>query len=275
MALIESLRSYALRYEKALIPMAKGSHSGRMLRIALDISGIYSTEITAFTVRGKTRAQFWTDNVNLVTEVYEAGRKNGVKVIPKIVTSDSVREAILRETEFRSYDLLMVGIGRRAPLSGSLFGNIGDHLFKNVHTTVVMLSISDDLYPYSSVIAPVSEDLSTRHSVSLAMNLKKAMGSRLILQDLRKYDRKPTHGFRTLLESIHRLNGEFGEDISYIRSGSRDGSLSDLSRLGSEMQNSLAVLGVRTGRTGSVRVNSAVKNVIKYYPGDVMVVKKG
>lgn len=275
MELIESLKPYVLKFEKALVPMARGSRSSRVLQIAFDISGIHGTEITAFTVREEKKKQFWTDNVNTVTDSYSRGKLSGVKVIPKIVSASSTREAIVRESETHSYDLLILATSRRSVLSGALFGNIGDYVFKNVHSPIVLVSLSDGVYPYRSIIAPLSEDLSTRHSISFALQLKRALQCPLVIPDLRKYDsKKPTHGFRILLSNMQSLEGEFGEDITFVRSGYRNGLLEEITRLGRESESDAVVIGVRPKYSGTVRISSIVKNVVKQFPGDVIVVKK-
>lgn len=273
--MIESLKPYLMKFDRAMVPMARGARSSKVLQMAFDLSREYAAEVTAFTVREERKELIWTDKVNLVTEAYRLGKMNNVKVIPRIVSSESAKEAIVNEANTHSYDYLVLATTRRSPLSGALFGSIGDFVFKNVKIPVIMVSIKNMDYPYRSIIAPVSEDMSTRASISFALHLKKALGCSIVLPDLRKYDRRPTHGFRVLMDNIQSLSDEFGENIRLIKSGYRIGGPDELNSLGGETKSDVAVVGVRTGPSGSVRISAAIKDVVKHYSGDVIVVKKG
>lgn len=275
MPLIESLKPYVMKFDKAIVPMARGARSNKVLQMSFDMSRAYSAELTAFTVREERKELIWTDKVNLVTEAYRMGKMKGVKVIPKIVSSESAKEAIVTEANSHSYDYLIIATNRRSPLSGALFGSIGDYILKNVKIPAIMVSIKNISYPYKSIIAPVAEDLSSRASISFALHLKRAVGCHLVLPDLRKYDKKPTHGFRVLLDNIQSIYSEFGEDIKFIKSGFTIGNVDELNSIGSETHSDVAVVGIRPGQAGTVRVSSTIKEVVKKYPGDVIVVKKG
>lgn len=273
--MIESLKPYMMKFERALVPMARGARSNKVLQITFDISKIFATEVTAFTVREERKELIWTDKVNLVTEAYRLGKVKNVKVIPKIVSAESAKTAIVAEASAHSYDYLVVATTRRSPLSGALFGSIGDYVFKNVRTPVIMASIKSPDYPYRSVIAPISEELSTRSSISFAMHLKKALGCPLVLPDLRKYDRRRTHGFRVLLDNLQSVYDVFGNDVKFVKSGYRIGSVDELGAVGKESGSDVAIVGVRPAASGTLRINSYIRDVVKRYPGDVIVVKKG
>ncbi len=269
------LKGYSIKLEKALVPMARGSTSSKVLKMAFDLSKSFSTEITAFTVRDVRRELTWTDKVNLITDAYRLGRELNVRVVPKIVSSESTKESIVNEVNSHRYDVIIMATTRRSPLSASLFGNMGDYVFKHSKAAVAMLSIKTPAYPYRSIIVPVSEELNHRFSVAFSLHLKRALNRRMSILDLRKYDKKPTHRFKSLFDSFTWLVDTYGDDISLNRTGYRNGLLIDLAGMSDAGANDLMVLGIAVSPSGSLRINSKVKYLVKHFPGDVIVIKRG
>lgn len=254
--------------------MDKGSRSGKILKVAFDLSLIGHSEITAFTSRLPKEQDSWTDNVSYVTDVFRRGQASGIRVIPRIVTSTTAREAIVEETEHHSYDLVFLAVSRRSPLSGALFGSVGDYVFRKVNAPTVIMSVQDMNYPYSSVVAPVSERVNTKFSISLALMLSKAIKTPLVLPDLRRYDgNNRTHRFRALLNNIKPLRSELGNEIVLVRPAGGKGILNDLASAHPDTNSAVAVVGIQPGNGGSLRVNSEIKEIVKFYPGDVIVAR--
>ncbi len=263
------------KFEKALVPMARGGRSTKVFRIALDMAREYSTEITAFTVRDEKRDLLWTEKVNLITEAYRVGKSMGLKVIPKIVSSDSTKVSIIKESEAHSYDYILIATTRRSPLSGALFGNIGDYVFTNSKVPVAMLSTKGTEYPYKSAIIPISETLSTRYSILFALHLKKAIKYSAYMMDLRKYDKKKTHGFKLLMDRFPQLSKIYGENISYASTGRKSNVQEEIMSAWRQYRSDVLILGIRPGPSGRIRVPLSMRSIIKQFPGDVIIVKRG
>lgn len=272
--MIEASRSYYLKFDKILIPMAKGDRSGRVLNIAFDISRYHNSEITALTVKDELHDLTWSDKVSLVTDAYRSGKENDIKVVPKIRTSNSVRECITEEANTHGYDIMMVASTRRSPLSASIFGGIGDYVVKNSKVPVVAASVKTDYYPYRSILFPVSEGVNTRTAAAFALYLKQATGAKLHLADLRRYDSKKTHGFNLLFESLNKLMERFGPEIDVIRGGLSTTVADEIHLLASQLSADAVVVGVRSDQNRRIRMSSGLKSAIKESTVDTILVKK-
>ena len=272
--MFEASRSYSLKLEKMMVPMAKGYRSKRVLDIAFDLSREYNSEIIAFTVKDDVRELTWSDKVSLVTNAYKDGKEQNIKVIPRITTSSSVREGIVKEANTHNYDLLFIASGKRSPLSASLLGGIGDYVLKNSRVTTVAASLKNRGYPYEKILVPVSEYLNTRTAVSFALHLKKAIGAKIYFADLRKYDRKKTHGFSLLFDNMDEVLKIFGNDIEIIKSGMSTSITDEVSIISRNIKPSVVILGIRSDPTGRVRINSSIKSIMKESDHDAILVKK-
>ncbi|WP_175266624.1 universal stress protein [Acidiplasma cupricumulans] len=108
-------------------------------------------------------------------------KRRGLKVIPKITTSDNVRSGLLKEASSHYYDMLLMATHKRAMLSGSIFGSIGDYILKNIDIPVALLSISEREYPYKKILLPVAESINTRAAVYFGIELAKINHAKIII----------------------------------------------------------------------------------------------
>ena len=184
------------------------------------------------------------------------------------------RQGITEEVSTKNYDLLMLGTFKRSILSGSLFGGIGDYVMKNSKIPTAVFSIKGSEFPYRKILVPVCETLSTRASFALAMHLKQALGSNLVLADLRKYDKKKTHGFSTVFDRMGEMISTYGDNISVIRPSLSTSLLEEMELVIRDQRPALIVFGVRDGKSGKVRFNSNMKNLVKSTVQDIVVLKK-
>ena len=254
--------------------MAKGDRSRVVLDLAFSLSNAYNTEITALTVKEELKEVTWSDKVNIIINAYRDGKEKNIKVIPKVRTSRTVRQGIIDEVKTKNYDLLLLGTFKRSILSGSLFGGIGDFVIKNSNIPTAVMSIKGSAFPYRKILVPVCETLNTRASVSLAMHLKKAVGSDLIIADLRKYDKKRTHGFSTLFDRLGEMVSLYGENITVLRPGLSATLSEEMDFMIRDQKPDLIVFGVSESKSGKVRFNSIMKELIKSTPQDIVVLKK-
>lgn len=270
----EASRSYYLKFDKLIVPMAKGYRSKRVLDIAFALSREHDSEITAFTVKDSVREITWSDKVSLVTDAYKEGKLKNIKVVPKVHTFRSVREGIVEEVNKHGYDMLLIASAKRSPLSTSLFGGIGDYVLKNSKVTTVAASVKNSNFPYSKILVPVSEFINTRAAVSFALYLKKALGSSLTFADLRKYDKKRTHGFNMLFDNMDEVLKTFGSNIDIIRSGFSTSIRDEVQIIAKNVKPNAIVVGIRSGPEGRIRINSSIKSIIKESSQDAILVKK-
>ncbi len=271
--MFEASRTYMFHMDRLLVPMAKGYRSRRVLDIAFSLSSIYHSEITALTVKDESRELTWSDKVHLVTDAYEEGKERNIKVIPRVKTYKTIKEGIVMEANSHNYDAMLVAVHKRSPLSASVFGGIGDYILKNSKIPSAIMSIKDSNFPYRKIMVPLSEQINTRTAVSFGLHLKRATNSKLIFVDLRKYDRKVTHGFNMLFENLGQITQIYGEGIEVMRSGSSTSIREEVNLVSSKISPDAVVLGVTKVRN-SVRLNSNIKSIIKDGMCDQILVKK-
>lgn len=272
--MLESSRAYLLKFDRAIVPMAKGDRSRVVLDLAFSLSRVYNTEITALTIKEELKEVTWSDKVNVIINAYRDGKDRNIKVIPKVRTSKSVRQGIVDEARNKNYDLILLGTFKRSVLSGSLFGGIGDYVIKNSTTPTAVFSIKGSTFPYKKVLVPISETLNTRASVSLAFHIKKALGSDVVLADMRKYDRKRTHGFNTLFDRMGELTSEYGENITIVRPSFSTNLVDEMNVMIRDQKPDLLVFGVSESKSGKIRFNSHLKTLVKSTSQDIVVLKK-
>lgn len=272
--MLESSRAYLLKFDRVIVPMAKGDRSRVVLDLAFSISEKYGSEITALTVKEELKEVTWSDKVNVIINAYRDGKERNIKVIPKVRTSRSVRQGIVEEVENKNYDLLMLGTFKRSLLSGSLFGGIGDYVMKGSKIPTAVFSIKGSPYPYGKILVPICETLSTRASFALAVHIKEATGAELILADLRKYDKKRTHGFQSLFDRMGELVESYGENIKIIRPSLSTSLLEEMNVVIRDQRPDLMVFGVPDSKSSKVRFNSYIKTLVKSTVQDIAVLKK-
>ncbi|MHB1471004.1 MAG: universal stress protein [Thermoplasmataceae archaeon] len=271
--MFESSRTYMFHMDRILVPMAKGYRSRRVLDIAFSLSEVYHSEITALTVKDESRELTWSDKVHLVTNAYEEGKERNIKVIPRVRTYRTIKEGIVQEANSHNYDAMLVAVHKRSPLSASVFGGIGDYILKNSRIPSAIMSIKDSVFPYKKIMVPLSEQVNTRTAVSFALHLKKATNSRIVFVDLRKYDRKVTHGFNMFFENLGQITALYGEGIDVTRSGTSTSIQEEVNLISSRISPDAVILGV-TKTKNSVRLNSNIKSIIKDGMSDQILVKK-
>lgn len=272
--MLESSRAYFLKFDRVIVPMAKGDRSRVVLDLAFKLSETYKSEITALTIKEELKEVTWSDKVKVITNAYRDGKDRNIKVIPKVRTSRSIRQGITEEVSTRNYDLLMLGTFKRSLLSGSLFGGIGDYVIKNSKVPTAVFSVKGSVFPYRKILVPVSETLNTRASFSLAMHIKNALGADLLIADLRKYDRNRTHGFNTVFDNLGEMVKSYGENISIIRPSLSTSLLEELNLIIRDQRPDLIVFGVQDGKSGKIRFNSDIKNLVKSTVQDIALLKK-
>lgn len=272
--MLETSRAYLLKFDRVIVPMAKGDRSRVVLDLAFSISESYHSEVTALTVKEELKEVTWSDKVNIIINAYRDGKDRNIKVIPKVRTSRTVRQGIVDEIKSKNYDLLLLGTFKRSVLSGSIFGGIGDYVMKNSRIPTAVMSIKGSVFPYRKILLPMCETLNTRASVSLALHLKKTLGAELVMVDLRKYDRKRSHGFQTIYDHIGETISLYGENITMLRPGFSTSLLDEIDLITKEQKPDLIVLGVAETKSGKLRFNSFMKTVIKSNGQDTIVLKK-
>ncbi len=269
--MFESSRSYFLKTDRIIVPMFKGTNSSKVLKISYDMAREYGSEITAITIREKTESIDVQGRLSLVTAAYNEGKKAGIKVIPKIQTFDNAREGIIMETKGHYYDILFLSTRKRSMLSSSIFGNIGDYVLKNSSIPLAILSSGDKEYPYSSILLPLSESINTRAAVYFALQLAKLHKSQVTILDLRKYDKNPAHGFKTLMDNPAILSGSMG-DIRIVRSGDSAGIKEEIGNYIKSDNPDCIIVGIT--KSEKYRIISDIKFIIKEPGIDTILVKK-
>ena len=270
--MLANVKSYRVKPEKLLVPMAKGESSKMAFDIAITIGKVYNSEITALTIKDEKKEITWSDKVSLVLGAYKEGKKNNVTVIPKVQSARSVKHGIVQEINTKNYDIVIFSSAPRTNLSSSLLGGIGDHIIKNARTTVMAITNRKDRKGYKKIILPVCESLNTRKSVYIGLLMSNAMNAKINLVDMRKLDYKPTHGFKSLFDSMDNLKAEFPNvEMSTVERGELKETIqSRIYSTGSE----LMILGVRPGTTGNIRISGVVRTLIKESWIDTALIKR-
>ena len=270
--MFEASRSYYIKTDHILVPMFSGITSIKALTMAFDLAKKYNSELTAITVRERNDSIEWSNSVTLVKNAYKDGKRVNIKVVPKVSTYDSVKTGLVKEVSSRYYDLLLMATHKRSLLSPSLFGNIGDYVLKNSPIPLILLNINERKYPYEKIVLPVSEGVNTRAAVFFAMEMAKMNRARLVILDLRKYDKKKTHGFKMLFDNI----GEISKDISVsvIKSEDNTGIKEEIQSIIKRESPDCVVIGTRNTPRGKYRINSDIKYIAKYLGVDTVLIKK-
>jgi len=269
--MFESSRSYYLKTDHMIIPMFKGNNSSKVLKMAYDMAKQNNSEITAITIREKSDHIDIAGRLGLVTNAYNEGKKAGIKVIPKIQTFDNAREGLVMETSNHYYDILILSTRKRSMLSSSIFGNIGDYILKNSSVPVAILSSCNKEYPYSNIMLPLSESINTRAAVYFSIQLAKLHRSNLTILDLRKYDKKPAHGFKALMDNPDILS-ESKAEIKIVRSGGLTGIKEEVGNYLNSENPDCIVVGIK--KSQKYRMTSDIKFIIKEPEIDTILVKK-
>ncbi len=273
--MLEVSRTYGLRLEKIIVPMAKGDRSKRVLGLSFLLARKFNSEITALTVKDSRREITWSDKVAVVTRAYRDGKRDGLNVVPKVKSARGIKEGIIEELNSRNYDIAMMAVERRAFLSSSVLGSIGDFVFKHSRTTVAAFSIRNATFDYGRIMVPLSEQITTRTALSFALALKVSTGSELVLLDLRKFDKKPVHGFKLVFEQFDEFVQRFGPGIGIIKPVIGGNALSQTVLSAAHgSKPSLIVMGPSIQQGRPLRINSIMNSITKLSPCDVALVKK-
>ncbi|MCI2411723.1 universal stress protein [Cuniculiplasma divulgatum] len=269
--MMDLVSSYYAKADRILVPMAKGESSRRAFEFASDFAKVFGSEITALTIKDESKEVTWSDKVAVVMQAYKESSQKGLKVIPKIQSARNVREGIIREANSKNYDLVLFSSRSRSGVSTSLFGGIGDYLIKHSKNTTASLSIKRSTYPYRKILVPMSERLNTRKSVYLAAIMAKVLNAKFYLCDMRSFDKKKIHGFKTLMNAEVWKELKLDYEISDIYgSDLRDSVLQRIYSTSSDF----VVLGVRPDSYSNVRINSDIKKIIKDAPIDSVLIKR-
>ena len=267
-------RSYALKFEKIVVPMAKGQRSRLPLEIAFNLTEKFGGEITALTVKEEMKELTWSDKVRVITNAYIDGKERSIKVVPRVRTARRTREGIVNELKEKNYDLVLMGTHKRTNLSGSIFGSIGDYVLKNSTTPAVIFSIKRNEMPYRRILTPISETVNNRVGVSFALHLKQSLNAEIVLLDVRRFDERKTHGFQQLFDNLGELTEKFGEGITVVRGGDNGTLTTEINRISREYSTDLLTLGIRFNQDGKIRVNSTLKALVKDSPVDAAVFRR-
>jgi hypothetical protein len=113
-----------------------------------------------------------------------------------------------------------------------------------------------------------------KDSILFALNVKKALGCKLIMADLRDYDEKPSQKFTSLIDNIGEIISKFGEGISIVRSHRRPNLSEELLQITKE--NSIDAIAIGIKETGShrIRYSSLLKGLIKGTDQDIIAYRK-
>ncbi len=271
--MFEASRSYFIKTDRVLVPMFRGINSIKALKLAFDLAKTYNSELTAITIRERNDSIEWSNSVTLVTNAYKDGKRAGLKVIPKISTYENVKTGLIKETSSHYYDLLLMATHKRALLSGSIFGSIGDYVLKNLSIPLILLSISEREYPYKKILLPISEVVNTRSAVFFAIEMAKMNNAELMIMDLRKYDKNRTHGFKMLFDNIGEIS-KSGVDISLLKSGYNTGIKEEINSIIEKEDPDCAIIGTRTRLNRKYRTNSDIKYIVKDPRIDTVLIKK-
>ncbi|MHB1440323.1 MAG: universal stress protein [Cuniculiplasma sp.] len=269
--MLDQVSSYYAKTDRILVPMAKGDSSRRAFEFATDFAKIFGSEITALTIKDETREVTWSDKVAVVMHAYKESSQKGLKVIPKIQSARNVKEGIIREANSKNYDLVLMSFRSRSGVSASLFGGIGDYILKHSKNTTASLSIKRDTYPYKKILVPMSEKLNTRKSVYLAAVMARVMNSKFYLCDMRSFDRKKIHGFKTLMNAEIWKELKLDYEIAEIHG---DDLREAVQQRIYSTSSDLVILGIRPDNYSNVRINSEIKKIIKDAPIDSLLIKR-
>ncbi len=271
--MFEASRSYFIKTDRVLVPMFRGVNSIKALKIAFDLAKTYNSELTAITIRERNDSIEWSNSVTLVTNAYKDGKRTGLKVIPKISTYENVKIGLIKETSSHYYDLLLMATHKRALLSGSVFGSIGDYVLKNLSIPLILLSISDSEYPYKKILLPISEEINIRAAVFFAMEMAKMNNAKLMIMDLRKYDKNKTHGFKMLFNNIGEILKN-GVDISLLKSGYNTNIKEEINSIIEKEDPDCVIIGTGNRPDRKYRINSDIKYIVKDPRVDTILIKK-
>lgn len=261
--MFSNTRSYLVKFDRIVVPMAKGQRSKLPLELAFAFGRKFGSEITALTVKEEMKELTWSDKVRIVTNAYHDGKERNIKVVPRVRTAKSVKKGMAEELNGSSYDLMLLGTNRRASLSGSVFGGLGDFLIKNTTIPTAVFSIKGDEVMYRRILVPLAESTTTRRALAFAIQLKNCLNSELVLLDLRKYDLKKTHGFQQFFDNLGKVNEAFGPDLKIVRGGGEASMSLEVKNAIEEYGSDLLAMGVRAGEKGNIRFSSEFKALVK------------
>ena len=271
-SLLSSLKAYTVKPEKLLVPMAKGEHSKKAFDLALGLASNYKSEITALTIKDEAREIVWSDKVAIVLNAYKEAKERNIRLVPKVQSAKNIKQGIVSEINSKNYDMVIFSSGPRATLSASLLGGIGDYIIKNSRATVLAITSRMNKYKYERVLVPVTESLNVRRSLYIALMISKVYNARVNILDLRKFDRKETHGFKNFFDSIDEIKKEY-PNIEFSKSEGNNMKEIILGRAYSTGAD-LLVFGVRPGTSGNIRINGLIKDLIKEMWTDTILIKK-
>ena len=269
--MMDQVSSYYARADRILVPMAKGDSSKRAFEFASDFAKVFGSEITALTIKDESKEVTWSDKVAVVMRAYKESSEKGLKVIPKIQSAKNVREGVIKEANSKNYDLVIFSTRSRSGVSVSLFGGLGDYIIKHSRNTTASLSIKNSTYPYRQIFVPMSEKLNTRKSIYLAAVMAKVLNAKFYLCDMRSYDRRKIHGFKTLMNAEIWKELKLNYEIAEMHGSDLKDSV--LQRIYSTSSD-FVVLGVRPDNYSNVRINSDIKKIIKDAPIDSVLIKR-
>lgn len=269
--MLTQISSNFAKIERILVPMAKGDSSKIAFNIATEFAKKMQSEVTALTVKDMIREVTWSDKVAVVMSAYKESRDMGIKVIPKIQSAKNIRDGIVKESNSKNYDLVLMSSRGRTGVSGSVYGNIGDYVLKHSKNTTAVIASKGSKYPYRNIFIPMSERLNSRKSVYLGAVLSKILDAKFILCDARSFDAKKIHGFTTILNSEiwKELNLDFelrelkGTDLRSAVISSIDDGVTDL-----------LVLGIRPDQYSNVRINTDIKRISRESKVDTLLIKR-
>ena len=271
-SLLSSLKAYTVKPEKLLVPMAKGEHSKKAFDLALGLASNYKSEITALTIKDEAREIVWSDKVAIVLNAYKEAKERNIRLVPKVQSAKNIKQGIVSEINSKNYDMVIFSSGPRATLSASLLGGIGDYIIKNSRATVLAITSRMNKYKYERVLVPVTESLNVRRSLYIALMISKVFDAKVNILDLRKFDRKETHGFKNFFDSIDEIKKEY-PNIEFSKSEGNNMKEIILGRAYSTGAD-LLVFGVRPGTSGNIRINGLIKDLIKEMWIDTILIKK-
>lgn len=269
--MLTQISSNFAKIERILVPMAKGNSSKIAFNIATEFAKKMQSEVTALTVKDMIREVTWSDKVAVVMSAYKESRDMGIEVIPKIQSARNIKEGIVRESNSKNYDLVLMSSRGRTGVSGSVYGSIGDYILKNSKNTTAVIATKGSKHPYRNIFIPMSERLNSRKSVYLGAVLSKVLDAKFILCDARSFDKKRIHGFTTIMnaEIWKELNLDFelrelnGADLRSAVISSVDDGVTGL-----------LVLGIRPDQYSNVRINMEIKRISRDSKVDVLLIKR-
>ncbi len=272
--MIQSSKVHHFKVDKILVPMAKGSTSAVVLNLGFSLSKIFGSEITALTVKEEIKEITWSDKISVVVSAYKDGLENDVKVVPKVRTSKTVKFGIVEEAKSRGYDLILIATFKRSMFSASVFGNIGDYVLKHSDVPVGLINTNKEAPKYKTILVPLSEQLVEKDSILFALNVKKALGCKLIMADLRDYDEKPSQKFTSLIDNIGEIISNFGEGISIVRSHRKPNLSEELLQITKENSIDAIAIGIKEIGSHRIRYSSLLKGLIKGTDQDIIAYRK-